>query len=162
MIRWILKNSNFMWVLANLQKQRLFYTKATAQSLLAHAFSSLSSPLAIVILPFCFKLWSENYTQMHSSFPGHSNFEEHRSSPGTKSFFPGLLFPGALALSLRPVGMVAPAPASHSGYAPGEEWSSLERLRCHSRLKQSLRLSLPWQRGGYYLQSPLLSGPGAS
>ena len=99
---------------------------------------------------------------MHGSFPGHSNFEEHRSSPGTKSFFPGLLFPGALALSLRPVGMVAPAPASHSGYAPGEEWSSLERLRCHSRLKQSLRLSLPWQRGGYYLQSPLLSGPGAS
>ena len=122
----------------------------------------LPSPVAFVILPYCFKLWSENYTQMYGSFPGHSNFEEHRSSPGTKSFFPGLLFPGALALSLRPVGMVAPAPASHAGYAPGEEWSSLERLRCHNRLKQSLRLSLPWQRGGYYLQSPLLSGPGAS
>ena len=74
-----------------------------------------------------------------------------------------LPFPQALALSLRPRVVVATPPASHAWVSPRIGVKQLRKIKEPQHPEtESLRLPLPWQRGGYYLQSPLLSSPGAS
>ena len=80
-----------------------------------------------------------------------------------KASVPRLPFPQALALSLGLRASVATPPASHVWGGPRIGVEQLRKIEVPQETEtESLRLHLPWQRGGYYLQSPLLSGPGAS
>lgn len=80
-----------------------------------------------------------------------------------KASLPHLPFLQPLALSLRPRAAVAPPPASHAWVGPRIGVKQLRKIKVPQQPEtESLRLPPPWQRGGYYLQSPLLSSPGAS
>lgn len=80
-----------------------------------------------------------------------------------KASAPHLPFPQALALSLGLRASVVTPPASHAWVGPRVGVEPLREIKVPQETEtESLGLPLPWQRGGYYLQSPLLSGPGAS
>lgn len=80
-----------------------------------------------------------------------------------RASLPHLPFPQALALSLRHRAVVATPPASRAWVGPRIEVKQLRKIKVPQQPEtESLRLPLPWPRGGYYLQSPLLSCPGAS
>lgn len=72
-------------------------------------------------------------------------------------------FPQTFALSFRHMAAVATPLASHAWVGPRRGVEQLRKIKVPQQTEtESLRPSQPWQRGEYYLQSPLLSSPGAS
>lgn len=146
-------------------KRDYFYTLEIAQSPGIWVWGeSLFVPflllqlVAFAILPCFFKLWCKNYTQTHHSFSGQSTVKNTEMLQTMKASVPQ-----ALALSPRHIAAVATPPASHAWAGPRIGVEQLRKIKVPWQTEtESLGLPLPWQRGGYYLQSPLLSGPGAS
>lgn len=113
------------------------------------------------LLPSChafFKSWCKHYTQTHHSFSGQSTAKNTDMLRTMKASVPQ-----TLALIPRHIAAVATPPASHAWAGPRIGVEQLRKIKVPWQTEtESLGLPLPWQRGGYYLQSPLLSGPGAS
>lgn len=154
-----------MWVLSNLQRKRLFlYPRNSTESGIWVWGESLFVPflplqlVVFAILPCFLTLWCKNYTQTRHSVSGQSNVKNTETLQAMKASVPQ-----AGALSPRHIAAVATPPASLAWAGPRVGVEQLRKIKVPWQTEtESPGLPLPWQRGGYYLQSPLLSGPGAS